>query len=233
MLSSALRRGAFISHKLFSSLSSSPQRCCTSSLPRLLLPPRPSPSLLARPLYCSAARPVKRLQPGPPELPERETDLHKSPRPALYLWLGGLQPFMGPVIYMAVHESFIPELAYAQVAYGASILSFLGGSKWGFTLPASSPAKPDWVNLVNSVVLPLMAWIAMLLTKNIFSAAVMVIIWLAITLHNDLYLLPTYPSWFKAMCLIMTLVAITSLSLMMTFNSIYPEKSLFSEEEET
>lgn len=172
-----------------------------------------------------------------PEAPPRELDLLRydlknlwnSPRPALYLGFAGLIPFVFPTLLMAATETYFPELAFAQVAYGASIVSFLGGIRWGFALPDSSPAKPDWLNLANSVVPPLFAWLAMLMSDNIIPAATVVIMGLGISLHYDLSLLPTYPSWFKALRTVLTLVAFFSLLGTLMINGTHPTKKLFSE----
>lgn len=51
-------------------------------------------------------------------------------------------------------QSYLPEVAYSQVVYGASIMSFLGGARWGFCLPKGSSAQRDWMNLGNSGALP-------------------------------------------------------------------------------
>lgn len=156
-------------------------------------------------------------------------DLWKGPKPALYLGFAGLIPFVTPTLIMAVTDSYVPELAYAQLAYAASIVSFLGGARWGFALPESSPAKPDWINLANSVVPSLLAWVSMLMSDSIAPAATMVIMGLGISLHYDLALLPTYPSWFKALRSILTIVAFFSLIGTLIINGIYPEKKLFSD----
>lgn len=251
MLTFALRRGAFISHKVLYSLCSS-QRCCSTALPSLFTPKTspclfsptahplllPRPSSLARPLHSSAARLKKRPEPEPPPreldlLRYDMKDLPKSPRPALCLGLSGLLPFVCPALFMAVTESFIPELAYAQVAYGASILSFVGGARWGFTLPPGSPAQPDWINLANSVVPSLLAWAAMLMSETVVSAATMVIMGLGIALHYDLALLPTYPSWFKALRAVLTVVAAASLTGTLLVYAAYPEKRLFAGDKDT
>ncbi|XP_070764561.1 transmembrane protein 69-like [Enoplosus armatus] len=191
-------------------------------------------SFLARKqhFHSSGARMKKRpqLEPPPRELDLLRydmKDLWKSPKPALYLGFAGLIPFVTPTLLMAVTESYFPELAYAQVAYGASIASFLGGARWGFALPESSPAKPDWINLANSVVPSLLAWVAMVMSDSIVSAATMVIMGLGISLHYDLSLLPTYPSWFKALRSILTIVAFFSLVGTLIANGIYPENKLF------
>uniref|UniRef100_A0A1A8GV71 Transmembrane protein 69 n=1 Tax=Nothobranchius korthausae TaxID=1143690 RepID=A0A1A8GV71_9TELE len=181
--------------------------------------------------HSSAVRLKKRVKPEPPP---KELDLVRydmkhlweGPKPALCLGFAGLIPFVSPTLLMAVMEIYSPQLAYAQVAYGAAIVSFLGGARWGFALPESSPAKPDWLNLANSVVPPLLACSAMLM-GNIVSAGTMVIMGLGISLHYDQSLLPTYPSWFKALRTVLSVVAFFSLLGTLAINSCYPEKNLF------
>ncbi|KAM9358403.1 transmembrane protein 69-like [Symphorus nematophorus] len=182
--------------------------------------------------HSSAVRLKKRPQPEPPPreldlLRYDMKDLWKSPKPALYLGFAGLIPFVTPPLYMAVTEIYCPELAYAQIAYGASIISFLGGARWGFALPESSPAKPDWLNLASSVIPSLLAWVTMLMSDTIVPAATMVIMGLGISLHYDLSLLPTYPSWFKALRSVLATVAFFSVFGTLIINGIYPEKKIF------
>lgn len=182
--------------------------------------------------HSSTARLKKRPQPEPPPreldlLRYDMKDLWKSPKPALVLGFAGLIPFVTPTLFMAAIESYCPTLAYAQLAYGASIVSFLGGSRWGFALPESSPAQPDWLNLANSVVPPVFAWISLLMCDSIIPSVTMIIMGLGISLHYDLSLLPTYPSWFKALRTILTFVAFFSLLGTLLINNIYPEKKLF------
>ncbi|KAK1896983.1 Transmembrane protein 69 [Dissostichus eleginoides] len=194
-----------------------------------------APSIVRNQHFHSSAVRLKKR----PKLPEppRELnllgydmkDLWKGPKPALYLGFAGLLPFVAPTLLMAVTENYYPELAYAQLAYGASILSFVGGARWGFALPESSPAKPDWINLSNSVVPSLFACMSMMLSDNIVPADTMVIMGLGIALHYDLALLPTYPSWFKALRLVLTIVAFLSLLGTIVIHGIYPEKKLFSD----
>lgn len=182
--------------------------------------------------HSSTVRMKKRAQPEPPP---RELDLlrydmkelWKSPKPALGLGFGGLIPFVAPTLFMAVTECYSPELAFAQLAYSAAILSFLGGSRWGFALPESSPAKPDWINLANSVVPSLFAWVTMLMSDSIVPAFAMIIMGLGVSLHYDLSLLPTYPSWFKALRSVLTTVAFFSLIGTLVINGMFPEKKIF------
>lgn len=152
--------------------------------------------------------------------------LTQAPKPALYLGFSGLIPFLSVPLLMAATQTFYPELAYAHVVYGASIVSFLGGARWGFAIPAGSPAQPDWMNLGNSVVPSLLAWLALLCRDNIAEGALVVIMGLGLSLHYDLTLLPGYPSWFKAMRTVLTLVATFSLVATLTIKKFCSEKKI-------
>lgn len=151
--------------------------------------------------------------------------LKNTPKPAICVAASILFPFVSVPLVMAIQKASYPELAFAQIAYAASILSFLGGVRWGFTLPEGSPAKPDWLNLGNSIVPSIIAWIT-LLCKDLTVAGVMVIIGLMIALNNDLVLLPTYPNWFKALMFILTLVAAFTIFVTLIYVNFYPERYL-------
>lgn len=150
--------------------------------------------------------------------------LNQAPKSALYLGFSGLIPFISAPLLFAATHSFYPELAYAQVVYGAAIVSFLGGARWGFAIPAGSPAKPDWMNLGNSVIPSLLAWLALLCKDNITEGALVVMMGLGLSLHYDLTLLPGYPSWFKVMRTVLTLVATFSLVATLALKQVYSEK---------
>ncbi|XP_072297274.1 transmembrane protein 69-like [Eucyclogobius newberryi] len=150
--------------------------------------------------------------------------IFQGPKPALYLGFSGLIPFLSAPVLMAATSTFYPEVAYAQMVYGASIVSFLGGARWGYALPEGSPALPDWKNLGNSVVPSLLAWMALLCMDNITEGVLVVIMGLGLSLHYDLNILPQYPSWFKAMRTILTLVATFSLVATLALKNIYSDK---------
>lgn len=154
--------------------------------------------------------------------------LSQAPKPALYLGFSGLIPFGSAPLLMAATQSFYPELAYAQVVYAAAIVSFLGGVRWGFAIPVGSPAQPDWMNLGNSVIPSLLAWIALLCKDNITEGAIIVMMGLGLSLHYDLTLLPGYPSWFKAMRTVLTLVAIFSLVATLALKQVCSEQKSLS-----
>ncbi|NWH33211.1 TMM69 protein, partial [Chloropsis hardwickii] len=195
---------------------------CSSSALRLRSDARPlsaPPSLTPAPAHTPQLRafhtslPI--LKEKTPEEPEAESQrslgsLQDCPRPALYLSLAGLVPLVAVPLAMATQGSYSPGLAFAQVAYGAATASFLGGMRWGFALPESSPARPDWLNLANGMVPPLLAWQA-LLFKDVTQGAVMLTVAFGVALHYDTSLLPAYPRWFKALRVVGTVVMVLSL----------------------
>jgi hypothetical protein len=85
------------------------------------------------------------------------------PTGALLLGLGGVLPFAACAAAMVVLDdaAWQAEAAQALAAYGAVILSFLGGVRWGaaFALPRAQ-LTPE---LVLAVIPSLLAWCALLL----------------------------------------------------------------------
>jgi hypothetical protein len=61
---------------------------------------------------------------------------HRIPPAALWLGLGGLIPFVacGAAVAVDLALPVIGDPMRALVGYGAVILSFLGGARWGFAL---------------------------------------------------------------------------------------------------
>ncbi|KAM7098647.1 transmembrane protein 69 [Molossus nigricans] len=171
---------------------------------------------------CSFKKQKQEVLPVKP--PKTITYLPDSPKPALYVSLVGLIPFFAPPLVMVMTKTYIPILAFTQMAYGASFLAFLGGIRWGFVLPEGSPAKPDFLNLASSTAPVVFAWSAFLISESLSEAIVTVIIGLGIALHIELFLLPHYPNWFKALRIVVTLVALLSFVLTLLLKDIYPEK---------
>lgn len=78
----------------------------------------------------------------------------------------GLLPFVGlasSLIFM--DDADRPRAALALLAYGAVILSFLGGVQWGLAI-AANPPGPLMQRLVLSVIPSLLAWVALLLPNK-------------------------------------------------------------------
>ncbi|KAM9844683.1 transmembrane protein 69-like [Aulostomus maculatus] len=177
-------------------------------------------------LYQSSSRGMSDTDKGNPKEGLSLRAITQAPKPAMYLGFCGLIPFLSSPLLMAVTQSFYPEVAYAQLVYGASIVSFLGGARWGFAIPDRSPAQPDWMNLGNSVVPSLLAWLALLCRDNFVVGALVVIMGLALSLCYDLVMLPGYPAWFKAMRTVLTVVATISMVATLTLKRFCSKRKL-------
>jgi len=100
---------------------------------------------------------------------EPETDDRSIPPMALWLGLLGLIPFIGlTALYVLQMENRIGWTpGYARdvlVSYGAIILAFLGGIRWGVALKHGNSAHAVRM-FILSVVVPLAAWVALFLPK--------------------------------------------------------------------
>jgi len=134
--------------------------------------------------------------------------LRSSPRPALLLGAAGLVPFAAAPALMLSSGAFSPELLHAQLAYGACILSFLGGVRWGLTLPEGAPQPPDWRNLGQAVAPSLVAWAGLLTPPAAGSLFVMAGLGVAAYWDVTLY---GYPGWFKALRFCLSVGAILAM----------------------
>ena len=80
----------------------------------------------------------------------------------MWLGYGGLIPFVVlPLLMWLVHGELVPFLAIAHAAYGAAIVSFLGGIHWGIGFMQGDDAPP--FHFVWGVVPSLLAWVAMMM----------------------------------------------------------------------
>lgn len=88
---------------------------------------------------------------------------------ALRLGFVGLIPFIG----LATAAAFGPEELQAAanpalLAYGATILSFLGGIHWGLALARADLSMPDALTMLGVGVLPqLLGWVALLVPVSL------------------------------------------------------------------
>ncbi len=122
--------------------------------------------------------------------------------PLAAVWLGGLGvlPFIG----LAGVIPFLPDAprmwaAHAFVAYGATILSFLGGIQWGLAIASERGSNsPDFpVRLVLSVIPSLAAWSALLVSGSIalfiLATAIAAMLWADLRATKAGYAPPWYP----------------------------------------
>jgi hypothetical protein len=122
----------------------------------------------------------------------------------------GLVPF-----FAAAAASLTPAVplhdvaSQALIAYGAVILSFLGGVRWGLAIAAPDGARL-FAPLDVSVVPSLAAWIALLLPRQ--PGLVVLAAGLAALLAADLRL-RSAPDWYRALRVPLSAGAIVSLLL--------------------
>ncbi len=87
--------------------------------------------------------------------------LKDTPAPMRLLGLAGLIPFWAFALAIAFGpKAYAPAEARAIEAYGATILSFLGGVHWGVAV--AEPRAANWSRLGWGVTPSLIAWAALL-----------------------------------------------------------------------
>jgi len=85
------------------------------------------------------------------------------PQTALILGLAGLIPFIATAVACWLFDNELQAKAqFALGAYGAVILSFLGGVKWGVLVNDKTKLE-KWGPIVLSVVPSIVGWLALLL----------------------------------------------------------------------
>jgi hypothetical protein len=146
------------------------------------------------------------------------------PLPALLLGLGGLIPFLYGALIIHFPESLIASATavfpsdfnsvqfgpWALGAYGAVILSFLGGVRWGCLL--NQPERlQQWTPLVMSVVPSLIAWPALLLTPRLMMCLLIAGFVIQYMLDVNGVARGQLPVWFGRLRLLLTSIAIICL----------------------
>ena len=127
-------------------------------------------------------------------------------------WLGGLGaiPFVG----FSAGAWFSPEHAslalVALRAYGAVILSFLGGVHWGLAM-RRAPASPGWSALTLSVMPSLVAWPALLLAPRYGLAVLAVAVALMLYVDTSLSRQGLAASWYPRLRQPLSVVVTVSL----------------------
>lgn len=143
-----------------------------------------------------------------PETPE-DTSV-----PASALWLGGTGalPFVACAMLAVFGTQDWQGLGtQALVAYGAVILSFLGGVHWGLAIGRGPSSIVSGSHLILSVVPSLVGWAALLLPVGAdllllaLAFAAMFIVDLRLTQNGPL------PAWYPRLRLPLTIVVMTSL----------------------
>lgn len=132
--------------------------------------------------------------------------------PVAARWLGflGLIPFGATVVAGLIPALPLHSLApQALLAYGAVILSFLGGIRWGLAIVKVGHAdlfSPLFISVLPS----LLGWIALLMSAS--TGLLLLALGFSALLLADLRL-PTAPPWYGALRLPLSVGAIGALLL--------------------
>ena len=130
------------------------------------------------------------------------------PKAALFLGLSGLLPFAalgGIAVYQA--PAIHPGVYSALMAYGAIILSFLGGVRWGLAINAKSPSNLT-LPLIISVTPSLIAWLSLLVRAE-YGIVVLTISFLLMMLLD--FKLQSGPAWYLTLRTPLSLGVLTCL----------------------
>ena len=169
----------------------------------------------------SCSPPMRHLHLTQPVLSKQVTifsdlrNITSTPPPALTLGLAGLIPFISAPLYMYNAGFFLPDIATAQLTYGATILSFLGGVRWGLLVRGDDDLPPSWSQYTWSVTPSLLAWSA-LLVPNLMAGYAICSAGLLAAAVLDLKQ-QGYPAWFRGLRFLLSFCAIVSLVTSLVF----------------
>jgi len=143
------------------------------------------------------------------------------PRPALVYGVAGLVPFyVGAAGVWLLPPGWADAALYLQLAYGACILSFLGGVHWGLAM-AGTTAEGDperhmsWRRLGWSVLPALVAWIAVGLPFAPLFAVVLLAVAFSALFQGDLVAVRRglAPPWYRALRKPLTIAVLVALAV--------------------
>lgn len=135
-------------------------------------------------------------------------------RPARVLGLAGLIPFVGLTLALLAGFDAPRTLALSQLAYAATILSFVGALHWGLALAAPQlDEAAQWRALGWGVLPALIAWCALLVPLPtglwLMAALVPACAWMDAQLARQLGLAP----WYLRLRLLLSAVVAPCLAL--------------------
>ena len=128
------------------------------------------------------------------------------PKAACWLGFAGLIPFFLAAVIGLVWSTPLHEISLkALLAYGAVILSFLGGIRWGLAI-ATSKSSGLLGPLAISVAPALLGWVALLVPSSVG----LVLLALGFAVMAD-FRLSTAPYWYATLRLPLSIGAIVCL----------------------
>jgi hypothetical protein len=134
-----------------------------------------------------------------------------APPAATWLGLAGAIPFVALALAAIAGQDMVLGLATmpALIGYGAVILSFLGGIRWGLAMPDPRGAAQA-AGLVQSVLPSLLAWAALLAPPT--AGLVMLCLgFVAQGVADRAFGSPLAPAWFARLRTLLTAIVAVSL----------------------
>lgn len=143
-----------------------------------------------------------------------EAEDRRIPGGALVLGLGGVLPFAAcaGALHLLDEPRLQAEAAQALAAYGAVILSFLGGVRWGAAL--ALPRAQLTPELVLAVIPSLLGWCALLLpgaTQPLLALALGLAVFGVLDVREGAR--GNWPAWYPRLRLLLTLLVLTCLGV--------------------
>jgi hypothetical protein len=139
------------------------------------------------------------------------SDPDRIPPAALALGLGGVLPFLAGALAVAWGwpSPALPPPSVALQAYGAVILSFLGGARWGLALHLAD-SRQRAATLAWSVLPSLAAWAALLQPPST-GLPVLAALFLVAGLADLNITALGAPPWYRRLRVLLTAVVVTLL----------------------
>ena len=129
--------------------------------------------------------------------------------------MAGVLPFIASVLLLFAADDLRAEAMRSLLGYGAVILSFLGGVRWGLAIAESSPFENSFRNrqLVISVLPSIVAWMALLLPVPVslwlLAASFLSLLWLDRRAGRE----GLMPGWYVRLRLPLSIAVVCSLIL--------------------
>lgn len=147
--------------------------------------------------------------------------------PQLGLGASGVIPFVIPPLIMYTQGMTCEELVNIQLCYGAVILSFLGGIRWGMATIPGSLIPGSWAQYCWSVIPSLISWAGLML-PGIAPGYLTVISGLGLACYKDV-IQTGYSFWFKVLRIFLTLIATLSMTLSLVITYQFTTKKTLLE----
>lgn len=130
---------------------------------------------------------------------------------AQLLGYAGLIPFIGLSIGTWADLPFIEQPHYLLQAYAAVILSFMGAIHWGMVI--SMPGEEARMQLVASIVPPLLGWVALMLPQ-VTGYSLLILSFIGLCFYDGVVARKSaLPSWYLPMRVVLTSIVVLCLAL--------------------